>query len=340
MHRKEKGEYKSLLLADLEIEGDLAFLFVHTLVCQPSKNCLVDRVVGVDGYADAARDGEQAAVDADRLAQGAGDTGRAGVGDDVYRLLAGQVSGNNNELVAAKARKGVRWANNAAQVLCNVPKQFIACVVAVSVVDELEAVEVNHKEGRPGIVELGLPDGGGQSILKQTLIGKTRKVIVESMPLVGRDLLLKQNKQHADGNEKLLQVPDFVSDGIVPRVVGDPGVEEEDKRPNRETDNDSNFAQTFAGQVELKDDRRGEIKNKKDKIRRVAKRAVGSKDPDRSPRTELYEENPPTSAKPPGSSEPKGTPDAEKDTACGDSLIDARIVAAETIDGKQRDWEH
>jgi hypothetical protein len=166
MQRKEKGEYKNLLLPDLEVQGDLALFFVHTLVCQPAKNCLIGGVVGINRYADASRDGKQAAVDADRLAQSMGDTGRAGVSEDAYWLLAWQVSGNNDELVAAKARKSVRGANNAAQILCNVPKQFIACFVTVSVVDELKAVEVNHEECRPGIVELGLLDRRGESILK------------------------------------------------------------------------------------------------------------------------------------------------------------------------------
>ena len=165
-------------------------------------------------------------------------------------------------------------------------------------------------------------------------------MVVESMPLVGRDLLLQQDKQHTDGNEKLLQVPDLIRDGIVSRMVGDPGMEEEDKRPDRETDDDGNSAQTFAGEVESKDDRRSEIKNEEDIIGCVAKRIVRREDPDGRPGAKLDEENPPTSAKPQGSSQPKRTPDAEKDTACGNSLIDARIVAAETINREQRHREH
>ena len=165
-------------------------------------------------------------------------------------------------------------------------------------------------------------------------------MVVEGMPLVSRDLLLQLNKQHADGDEKLLQIPDFVSDGIVPRMVGDPGVEEEDKRPNRKTDHDGNFAETFARKVELKDNRRGEIEDEQNKIGSIAERAIESKDPDWRPCTELNDENPPTPPKPPGSSKRKCTPDTEKHSANGNSLIDAGVVATETIDGKQRDRKH
>ena len=114
MQWKEKGEYKNLLLRDLEIEGDLAFFFIHTLVCQPAKNRLIGGVVGVDGYAYASRDGEHAAVEIDRRPHGVGDTGCGGISDDIHRLLAGQVSSDNNELVAAKARKSIRGANDVA----------------------------------------------------------------------------------------------------------------------------------------------------------------------------------------------------------------------------------
>jgi hypothetical protein len=37
MQRKEKGEYKNLLLPDLEVEGDLALLWRYTLVSQPAE---------------------------------------------------------------------------------------------------------------------------------------------------------------------------------------------------------------------------------------------------------------------------------------------------------------
>src|SRR5580693_5093338 len=107
MQQRQKGEYEKSLLLDLEVEGDLALLFVHTLVGQPAKVRFVGGVVGVDGNADASGDRMGLTIDADRLAKSACDAGRTGVGDDVYRLVAGQVSGNNDELVAAEAGQRV-----------------------------------------------------------------------------------------------------------------------------------------------------------------------------------------------------------------------------------------
>ncbi len=41
-------------------------------------------------------------------------------------------------------------------------------------------------------------------------------MIVEGVPLVGSDLLLQQDKEHADGDEKLLQVPYLIGDWSYP----------------------------------------------------------------------------------------------------------------------------
>jgi len=37
MQQRQKGEYENLFLHDLEAEGDLALLFVHTLIGQAAK---------------------------------------------------------------------------------------------------------------------------------------------------------------------------------------------------------------------------------------------------------------------------------------------------------------
>jgi len=93
-----------MLLADLEAERYLALLFVHALVGQPAKEHFVGGVVGIDGYANASDDGKGVAIDGDRLAEGACDAGGAAIGDGLYRLVAGQVSCNDDELVATEAR--------------------------------------------------------------------------------------------------------------------------------------------------------------------------------------------------------------------------------------------
>ena len=222
MQPGRKGECENQLFRDLEAEGNLALLLIHALIGQPAKEHFVGSVVGVDGYADASGNVESIAVDADRPVQGVGDTGRASPGDEVRRLVAGQVGGDDHELVAAEARQGVGDADGAAEIVGDMPKELIADVVAVSVIDELEAVEIDHEESGAGIVDLGLLNGGGETILEKALVGKAREVIVEGVPLVGRDLLFEQDQEHANGDEKFLQVPYLIGNGIVPRVIRRP----------------------------------------------------------------------------------------------------------------------
>src|SRR5260370_32316425 len=103
MQLGRKGECENQFLRDLVAEGNLALLLVHALIGQPAKEHSVGGVVGVDGYADASGNVEGIAVDADRLAKGVGDTGGADPGDEVRRLVAGQIGGDDDELVAAEA---------------------------------------------------------------------------------------------------------------------------------------------------------------------------------------------------------------------------------------------
>lgn len=105
---------KNQFLRDLEVEGNLALLLIHALIGQPAKEHSVGSVIGVDGYTDASANVENIAVDGDRLAQSVGDAGCAGPGDEVSRLIAGQVGGDDNELVATEAGKGIGEAEGAA----------------------------------------------------------------------------------------------------------------------------------------------------------------------------------------------------------------------------------
>lgn len=155
---------------------------------------------------------------------------------------------------------------------------------------------------------------------------------MEGIPLVGRNLLLEQNEEHTDGDEELLEVPDLIGDGIVSRMVGDPGVEEEDERPDDKASDDGDFAEAFAGQAKLEKNGRGEIKNEEDEVSRVAERAGGGEEPDRRTGSELNEENPPASAKAPGASDGEGADDAEEEAACGHRVIVTRIMVGEAVD--------
>src|SRR5258708_2065618 len=267
--------------------------------------------------------------------QGVGDTGRAGPGDKVSRLIAGQVGGDDHELIAAEASQGVGNADGAAEIVGDVPEQFVADVVAVSIVDELEAVEIDHEEDGASVVVPGLPDGGGEAILKETLVGEAREVVVEGVPLVRRDLVFEQNQKHADGDEKFLQIPDLIGKDIVSRMIRGPGVEEEDKGPDGETGNDGDLAEALARQADLKHDGGCKIQDEEEEVGCVAKVAVGGEAPERNPGAELDEENPPASAEFPGARDGEGAGDAKKETARGNPMIDARIMNLETVDREQ-----
>src|SRR5882757_5156952 len=335
MQLGRKGEYENWFLRDLEAEGDLALLLVHSLIGQPAKEHSIGGVVGVDGYAYASGDVERIAVDADRLAEGVGDAGRASPSDEVRRLVDRQVGGDDHEFVAAEAGEGVGDADGAAEIVGDVSKQLVADVVAMGVVDELEAVEIDHEEGGAGVVDFGLLNGGGEAILEKTLVGKAREVVVKGVPLVGRDLLFEQDQEHADGDEEFLQVPDFIGYGIVSRMIGRPGVEEEDEGPDDEPSDDGDFAEALARQADLKDDGGCKIQDEENEVGCVAKGTGGGKKPDRDPGAELDEENPPASAEAPGSHDGEGADNAEDETAPGDSIVGAWITNIEAVDGEQ-----
>src|SRR6266481_5541757 len=171
MRLGRKGECVNSILRDLEAEGNLALLLIHALIGQPAKEHSVGGVVGIDSYADASGNVEDIAVDADRLVQGVGDTGRANPGDEIRRLVARQVGGDDHELVAAEAGQSVGKPDCAAKIVGDVSQQLVADVVAVGVIDELEAIEIDHEEGGAGVVDLGLLNGGGEAILKKALVG-------------------------------------------------------------------------------------------------------------------------------------------------------------------------
>src|ERR1700730_11726667 len=335
MQLGRKGECENPFLADLEAEGNLALLLIHALIGQPAKEHLVGGVVGVNGYADASGYVESVAVDADRLAQGVGDTGRADPGEGVGRLVAGQVGGDDHELVAAEAGEGVGEPDGAAKIVGDLPEELVADVVAVGIVDDLEAVQIDHEEGGAGVVDLGLLNGGGEAILKKALVGKAREVIVEGVPLVGRDLLFEQNQEHANGDEKFLQVPDFIGNDIVPRMIRGPGVGEEDERPDDETGDDGDLTEAFARKTDLKHDGSCKIQDEEEEVGCVAKGPDGGEEPDRNPGAELDEENPPASAEFPSPGDGERADGAKKETARSDRMIDARVMNCETVDSEQ-----
>src|SRR4051794_17148158 len=81
---------------------------------------------------------------------------RSGGGDRV--LLVGDVLANQDELVAAEARRQLVAAERLAQALGDGEQEAVAGVVAEAVVDDLEAVEVDEQDGD---LPAGAVDAGG-----------------------------------------------------------------------------------------------------------------------------------------------------------------------------------
>jgi hypothetical protein len=96
----------------------------------------------------------------------------------------------------------------------------------------------------------------------------------------------------------------------------------------------------LAGQAYLKDDGSRKVQNEENEVSRVAKRPGGGEKPDWNPGAELNEEDPPASAEGQGTCDGEGAGDAKEEGAPGESVIDARIMNCEPIDGEQgNDWQ-
>ena len=55
-------------------------------------------------------------------------------------------------------------------------------------------------------------EGVVEAVLEEAAIGQAGELVVEGEPLVGGDLLLQHDQDHADGDEGLLHVPDVGGD--------------------------------------------------------------------------------------------------------------------------------
>ena len=105
-------------------------------------------VGGMQRNADADADGDRAAVDGDRFLHRPHDPS----GDERRVLGRADRWQDHRELVAAQPRDGVVGAGGSAQPLGNGLQHEVARLVAVAIVDGLEAIEVaeQHREARAG----------------------------------------------------------------------------------------------------------------------------------------------------------------------------------------------
>ena len=264
--------------------------------------------------------------DIGRLAECVSDAGDAALDEALDGLVRGDVIGDDDELISAEPGESIRSANGVAQVDGDALEELIADIVSQGVIDALEAVEIEHQEGRAGAVLSRLLDSCGKGVLEVAAIGETCKVIVEGIPLVAVDLLLQQNKQHADGDEKLLEIPDLVGDGVVPGMAGHPRMREKDEGPGDKTDDDGDFAETLPGKVELEYGGRGEIKDEEREVGGGAKTARGDKEPDGYPCAGLSQNEPPSVAELRGALEQEKAGYSSHEARRGDNVIDMEAM--------------
>jgi len=159
-------------------------------------------------------------------------------------------------------------------------------------------------------------------------------VIVEGVPVVAGDAALEHDEEHADDDEELLHVPDLGGDVVVFRMVGDPGVEEKDKRPDDESGDDGVLADAFARETKLEDDGDGEVEKEESVVGGVAVERKGDGEPHGHPRKDLAENQTPAFAELPRADEDKGTDDS-KDEADSDGEVEGRGLAdIEAVQGE------
>lgn len=78
------------------------------------------------------------------------------------------------ELVSGFAGHRIALAHGRSQALSNSLQELVACGVAQSVVDLLEAIEVDEDHRQPVPIPMGLGQGDGQSIVEETHPGRPR----------------------------------------------------------------------------------------------------------------------------------------------------------------------
>ena len=158
---------------------------------------------------------------------------------DRIRLLC-RGAKHQHEFVATHARHGVDLVDHAAQPRGDAIQQLVARVMAERVVDELEAIEVEHQDGELLAVVLGVHHGLVETIVEQDAIGQSgerivrrqvaqlvvrhfeahgadRDHVLERLQLAAHHLLVvplarqrARTLQDFDGLERLLQDQEFV----------------------------------------------------------------------------------------------------------------------------------
>jgi len=124
-------------------------------------------------------------------------------------LDAGNVVKEETELFSADASSGVRTYCVCGETPGDFLQGDVADVVAVGVVDVLEAVYVDTKQGGlPVRLIEGLPESG----FEPCAVWEAGELIVTGLVAGGEDLLFKQDEDHAEGYKVFGDVPELGTD--------------------------------------------------------------------------------------------------------------------------------
>ncbi len=170
----------------------------------------VGAVLGEQAHADAGRAEDLALADDEGLPETVEDL----LGDDVGARLAVQVGQQHEELVAAQAGHGIAVAQHRAQSRRRGAQHRVPESVAVAVVDELEAVQVDEHEGGLPADAPGAHDGLFDAVADQGHVGKIRKAVVRAHVLDAQLVALALRDVLQDARDQ--------NDGS---VFGVPGIE-------------------------------------------------------------------------------------------------------------------
>src|SRR5215468_10664082 len=109
-------------------------------------------------------------------------------------MVVGEGRSEQDELVAADAGKGVGRVDGFTEVLGYLAEDLVAGLVAVGVIDFLEAVEVEQEHGHGCASAAAAVERVRKSLFEEAAVGQAGEFVVEGEPLVAGDLLLEHDK--------------------------------------------------------------------------------------------------------------------------------------------------
>jgi len=211
---------------------------VHGGVGVAPESGVVVAVVGRDGDADAGGELEGVAVGEDGDAEGEKDVG----GDLLGLFCSGDADEDESELFTADASCCIGGFDEGREAAGDLLKADVPDVVAVGVVDVLEAIYIEAKESvLPGGVGRLIEDFA-ERVFEPRAVGKAGEFIVISLMAGGEDLFFEQDKDHSKGDEVLGDVPELRADAADDaEMLAECGCGK-DGRPGEETEDDGERA--------------------------------------------------------------------------------------------------